>query len=470
MFKTRISLTFIALFLASAFCFAQHAVVETASLFIQKKDYTGANTYLDSILKKDKKNVDALMMKGNVILNKKWDESPTPLPLSADNETVFDTSFASLRATPPVIPQAIADEVEAYWFKCLNIDSNRLDIIKGLCSLYAISLQKEKLEKEITVLFRHQKDTTGEQAYNMAEYARKLKERERFDDAMEAYAFIAHLYPGLAGIRADIGAEYFYTGHMKEALSWLDSATGKKNIDETTYLNTAFIYSNLGYYDNCQMILERYDREYQRSMATFYSGLRLFADSNERYADKLQSFIQSTDSNSYYSEHQLAHQLLACKDSFTLGQLKMITASNNSPWYLPLVMQRGMMQFKEQCQPYLIYGVYNGSIKNYGPAVQLLEEGENCRMTPAESTYWMLTYAYCLYKTGNAAKSDLYFQPLTATNDVCYKQAALYFLARNRAAAGDKDNARKLLASITGMPQQSKYSYLAEAFMQQLAK
>jgi hypothetical protein len=60
------------LFLAGLYAHAQTGIVPAATQLIVNKQYDAANAYLDSILKKDKKNVDALMMKGNVILKTRY--------------------------------------------------------------------------------------------------------------------------------------------------------------------------------------------------------------------------------------------------------------------------------------------------------------------------------------------------------------------------------------------------------------
>lgn len=461
----------IALILALAFtvaCNAQSTVVATAGMLIQKNQFDAANHYLDSILKKDKKNVDALMMKGNVILNRKWNEIPTPLVISAENEAIFDTAISSMALLPPVIPAATEKEVEKIWKKCLALNPARLDIKKGLCSLYALSLDKEKLKAGIKELMKAVPDSTGEQAYNLAEYARKIKERSRFEDAMEVYHFIAQQYPELGGIRADIAAEYFYTGRMKEALNWLDSALRKKNIDETTFLNSAFIYSQLAYYDNSQLTLERYDREFQNKLGDFYTALRLFSDSDSRYARKLEAFIQATDSNSYYDEHTLAKLLLTYSDSFSVDDFKALTVSGLPDWYAPLIMERGVRQFRSNCEPFVIYGIYCSRIKNYSAAVQLLEEGENCRMDARQTEYWMLQYGYALFMQGETEKALLYFNPLKQTgSSFYYRQAAQYFSAKCKLAT-DKVAAQNELQVLSAESNKTKYALLATELLNQL--
>ncbi len=124
----------------------------------------------------------------------------------------------------------------------------------------------------------------------------------------------------MAGIRGDIASEYFYAGKMNDALKWVDSCYNFKTVDETSFLNGAFIYSELGYFDQAQNVLNTYSRLYKRKMVfCFISSLRLFADSSEQYGEKLNEFISAVDSNTYYlTEVTIAKKLLAFENKFSL--------------------------------------------------------------------------------------------------------------------------------------------------------
>ncbi|MFN8285186.1 MAG: hypothetical protein U0V74_00435 [Chitinophagales bacterium] len=445
-------------------CSAQSVIVTTAGTLIQNNRFDAANHYLDSILKKDKKNVDALMMKGNVLLNKKWTELPTPVALTTNNESVFDTAVANLDVVPPIIPAETVKQVEAYWKKCTKLKPERTDIQKGLCNLYALALDEQKLKLQIPVLLRLLNDTTGEQAYNVAEYARRIKERGQFDKAMSVYQYIAHLYPELAGIRADIGSEYFYAGKFKECFNWLDSALQKKDVDETTYLNTAFIYSQMGYYDNCQMVLERYDREYKRSLAPFYKALRLFADGDMAYRAKLKSFAQQTDSNSYYQEHQLASALVALGDTITKAEFDALVNGGYQNWYMPLVLERAVKE--KVCGATTVFGIYQSSIKNYSAATQFLDDDDGCKITEAEYRFLQLHSAYANYMAGDNTNAEKNLSPLEKNSSAFYRHAAFYFEAKISLAKNEKLNALRLLKLIVTDKEVTKYAYLATALQQ----
>src|ERR1017187_9987287 len=119
------------------YSFSQQDIISIATGFITHSRYDSAEHYLDSILKKNPKNVDALMMKGNVLLNYSWQNTSKSYFNIERAESIFDTSGIDQSFFTPVIPEDTSRLIENYWRKCLQIDSTRTDIMKGLCSLFS---------------------------------------------------------------------------------------------------------------------------------------------------------------------------------------------------------------------------------------------------------------------------------------------------------------------------------------------
>ncbi|MBL0309629.1 MAG: hypothetical protein IPP77_08130 [Bacteroidetes bacterium] len=457
-------LLFYSLFFTLGSLVAQKGLVATATDFIVREDYLAANLYLDSLLRADSTNVDALMMKGNVCLNQALGKLPNIKTIAKPDESIFTSGIGTIAEEVKIIPTKSVIEIERWWKKCLQLDKQRVDIHQGLCTVYAMALMKVELENQIAELLKIKKDETGEQAYQLAEYARKFKERGRFDEAIEIYEFIARQFPDLAGIRCDIGSEFFYDGRMNDALRYLDSAMSKKSVDESSYLNAAFIYSELGYFDQALKCFSDYSKYYNAQMDLFYKGLMMFSNQNIKYSDTLNRFISSIDSNAYYPEYLLATRLLSYKE-FTMANYQQIIKAETPEWYLPLIYQRTMRQYPDSCQPFIDYGIFQSRIKNYQAAVQFLEEGENCNIEAAEKEYWMICYAYTLYQIEANEKSLLYFKQLTLSKNDFYQQASKYFMARLLIKQGQVKSAKSLLEEIVSAAQKTKYQALAERLL-----
>ncbi len=455
---------FISLSINCGSLIAQSTIISHTTDLVVAKNYVEANRFIDSILKKDAKSLDALIMKGNLILNAELD-SAKPMKFYTENdESVFSQSISE---KPTLLPKKTVYETEKYWRKCLQLDSSRADIRKGLCTIYAMALMKDSLKSEMVRLKKSVPDD-NEEAFKMCAYARKFKERNRFDEAMELYRFVIKMYPAIAGIRCDIASEYFYEGRMNEALVWLDSCYQFKTVDETSFLNGAFIYSELGYFDDAQNVLNTYSRIYKRKMDVFYYGLRLFSDSSAQCFDVLKNFCTEVDTNKYSNEIALAQILLGARDSFTMNTYLLLVTNNAIPdYYKTLIHARAMKQFSGNCKPFVLYGILQAFVKNYSAAVQFLEEGENCDMQGEEKDFWRLIYTYTLYKQHNTEDFTKSALQLFNSSSAISRQAANYFSAKVFLVKKETTAAKKLLSKNAGETQVTKYRELSEALFLQ---
>lgn len=459
-------LLLISTIILQASLYAQSNVVKVATEYIKQQKFDEALVYIDSVIKKDKKNVDALMMKGNVILNRDLWNQPEPETVTDNDENVYSFNLEATAEQRKIVSAKTEQEVEAIWLQCLKLDTTRLDIRKGLAMLYAMAIDKPKLKKQIADIKRVEPDN-GEQAFNLNEFARKIKERGRFDDAMEIYAYIASLYPDVAGVRCDMASEYYYQGRLNDALNWLDSTFAFKTVDETSFLNGAYIYSELGYFDNAQDVFNAYSRVYNRKMNLFYYGLRQFADSSAGYYNTLKEFTLTVDTNAYYNEYDFARYLMAFKDSFTITNYHAAINTSAPEAYKTLIHTRAVRQFAD-CEPYIRFGVQQNKARNFASAIQLLEEGLHCTLDMEKKEFWRLAYGYAQYKMGEYDNCIETFKLLRASKDQFKVNAAIYFTSLALLKVGNEREGRVNLQSLVDAKSVNKYNVLARYRLHQL--
>jgi len=445
---------------------AQQVIVATVTDYITHNRFEQANHYLDSILQINPKTVDALMMKGNVLLNQAWNNAEKSHFNAEKAESIFDSSVIDMSFFIPIIPLDTSVKIDKLWNGCLQIDPGRTDIKKGLCSLYSLSLRTVELQR---LLIQMQPIITQSEdnAYLYAEYARNLKNRGRFDDAMQIYGLIAGMFPNLAGIRCDMANEYFYAGQFNQALQYLDSTLTKKEVDQTSYINAAALYSTMGYYNQAYQVFKQYSDKDTLLEGDFYKGLLMFADMDTGFYQQLSRFIDHANEQSYYDEMQLARKLLPYgRATFTLNDyLALATNEKISRYYRVLILQRGVRQFKNECEPFLLLGRFDCSIKNYLAATQLLQQIERCKQKPEQEDARVLTYAYALYKQGEKEKASLLFGLLLNAKNNFTKQAAAYFIAKNYWETGRKAEAKALFVEVASAKVETKYGWLAKGYL-----
>jgi len=450
---------------------AQQPIISTATDYIAHNQFAGADQYLDSILKINPKTVDAIMMKGNVLLNEAWGSGAKSHFNTEKAESIFDSSAIDESYFIPIIPIDTSVKIDKLWKQCIELDPTRTDIKKGLCNLYSLSLRTVELERQL-IQMQSIITENEENAFLYAEYARNLKIRGHFDDAMHVYDLIAHMFPNLAGLRCDMANEYFYAGELNKCLQYLDSTLSEKDVDQTSFINAAALYSELGYYDQAYNTFKRYSEKDTLIEADFYKGLWMFARMDTGYYTQLRKFIDGATEQSYYDELQLAQKLLPYgRVPFTLDDYRQLaTNSKISRYYRVLILQRGVTQFKTECEPFLLFGSFYCAIKNYPAAIQLLDldlptrEGR-CKLEGGQREQWYLNYAFALYKQGKKELASPYFESLFKANDGFIQQAAKYFVAKTNWENGKKEEAKKLFDEVASDRFQTKYSWLSKGYL-----
>lgn len=456
-----------ALLLFALYISAQQQIITTTTDYITRNEFTQADHYLDSILKLNPKTVDALMMKGNVLLNQAWNNSAKSHFNAEKAESIFDTSRIDGSYFIPIIPIDTSVKIDKLWNECLRLQPERTDIKKGLCSLYSLSLRTVEL-KRLLIQMQPIITQSEENAYQYAEYARNLKNRGRFEDAMEIYTLIAGMFPDLAGIRCDMANEYFYAGEHNKALAYLDSTLVKKEVDQTSYINAAALYSTLGYYDQALKTFQSYSEKDTLIEADFYKGLVMFAQMDTGFSAQMHRFLDHASEQSYYDEIQVTRKLLPFgRMPFTTEDFEALA---NDPkiarYYKVLILQRGVVQFKNECEPLLLLGTMHCAIKNYSAATQFLEEDPACKLNPLQEEQRLLTLGYALYKKGDKEKALADFEPLLEVSNNFTQQAAQYFTAKIYREKGETESAKKMFARISsGQKNPSKYVWLALGYL-----
>lgn len=439
---------------------AQQPIISTVTDFIAHNQFARADQYLDSILQVNPKTTDALMMKGNVLLNEAWNNASKSHFNAERAESVFDSSVIDASYLTPIIPLDTSIKIERIWN---TLDSTRFDIKKGLCSLYSYSLRTaelEKLLKQMAPVITQSEDN----AFTFAEYARNLKNRGRFEDGMRIYSVIANMFPDLAGIRCDMANEYFYEGQMDKALAYLDSTLSKKEIDQTSYINAAALYSVLGYYDKAYHTFKLYSDKDTLLEADFYKGLMMFASMDTGFNLQMHRFLDHASEQSYYDEIQIARKLLPFGHiPFTIADFEdLVNNPKIARYYKVLILQRGIKQFKDNCEPRLLLGTFECSIKNYSVAINTLQDNAHCNFNAEQEERRKLVSAYAFYKLKQPVS---YIETLFTAKSNFVQQAGKYFMAKLDWEAGKKEEAKKLFEEVAKAKIQTKYSWLSKGYL-----
>ena len=173
------------------------AIINRVTLNIAEGKYNDAERYLDSILRLEPHQIDALMMKGNLLLNYALMQKNEPDIITADDESIYSDTLVTTANPIYILAHPTATKIEKLWLQCLAIDSTRLDLMQGLSTVYAMAVMPQELLKVLPAM-SHTATAAGKGdkfAYTLMSYAIQLLQREDSVGYMAVYHKTTQLYP-----------------------------------------------------------------------------------------------------------------------------------------------------------------------------------------------------------------------------------------------------------------------------------
>ncbi|MFN8311078.1 MAG: hypothetical protein U0T73_14040 [Chitinophagales bacterium] len=438
--------------------FSQAELVSRVSALIADGNYLQAKLCVDSALQQDPKNVNALMMKGNVLLNYVLSKTEPLYVITADDESIFSPQLAGLREPQLLVRSNAAQQVESIWRQCLELDATRTDIRSGLCTVYAMADWPDSIVKELPEVVRGSKEKGDEFAYTLATYAQLLNARGDQKGCFQVYEKLCALYPNFKGISGEEAAQFYRNGNLKAALIQLEKATPFPKNDERLLVNAIdiFIAANLPL-----RVIEVFRAAEQPNghEADFYQALYNFSTGGKTWKKEMQAFLKfpPTDSLTYRIAKKLADPNF--KNSYSDYEDLMKLEPND--FEMQLLSFQAKNQFPDSVQPQLLYAGTFLNGKNYATAIPLLEALYNKPLPAALRQQVQWQYAWALYAAGDYPRALTPWSGLKLATDPAIKSSAMYFTARCYQMIGMPDDAETLYRKLSETAD-NKYGFLSQ--------
>lgn len=440
------------------FAFCQGKIAEDISALLQAGKLSEAEELTNRYLLEDPASVDAIMMKGNILLNKYLIEQKAILSVSPNfDESVYSSDIGAIEEPPIVLPKSLAQDIARLWLAALKLDPSREDIYLGLATVYSWSGMKEELIAWLPVMKEHGTHLETP-VYTMADYARNLKSRGDFEGAMKVYKAVHQLFPQEYGLISDIAGEYFFAGRMDSALYYITLALQGNDLDEMTLGNGFFIRSLSGDFDGALEVLSRMPGNDH----LFYQGLLKFYRNEKKWEKPLEKFLQSgpdsTDavavslflSDAFHADLDTYLQLdeLDLGDAFKiLIHLKFREIQHFIPWF-------------KTAETYCYHQLYGQAAE----AFRQLEDA-NLYLEPEDRENVDFYYAWTLYKLDNSSGALARWDRLLDSQDFFKKSAACWFIGKYYFDKGEKIKARDFFSIVADQPGASKYAMMCWNYM-----
>lgn len=452
------AIIFLLLFLSNQFLSAQSAIVKQSIAFISSKNWSAAQSYLDSILTKTPNDVDAIMMQGNIILNKHLIEKQQQAFITSFDEDIFTDKAPYADAPPPIVDLKQADSVERLWQKAVLLDPQRNDIHMGLCMLFGMSLQEEKLLKQLPIL-KKLSANDEQTAISMIDYARLFRERGRFKQTNNIMAAVVALYPTSSLVKSDWAGEAMFMGDLAKANLLAKDILKLKQFDNTTLQNISSIFCAVNNPIDALIAQKQYakvDSFYH--YADLYETLLLFGGEDEIWRDKMRLQLQrpvfEADTNDLV---QLSEYLVSASFKGQYNDYMAMLSVPLSPLSTWTILQKANKLFPDSAQFRLMLAEYFLNGKNYPLANTHFAKAVSLPLEANLKADAQFIYAYSLYLAGKTTEASALYKGFLQDENDFKKQAATYFFA--------KINKRKdLLEQLINVENPTKFSQLAKIY------
>lgn len=448
----------ILLLLVCSNAFAQSdVIINTATLCITEGRFNDAEKYLDSLLKIDPKNIDALMMKGNVLLNYAIMTTPPIIRITMKDESIYTENMDSMGHSTVLIPKDQAAKIEKIWKQCIDIDSGRLDIREGLCTLYGMADMKKELLAYLPEMAVAGKVKGDDFVAVLIQYAQLLSEREDKQGCYELYKKIASLYPTVSVVWCELSYQYHMDGDLANALICADKAFSMPANDPDACPDAVSLYSMTGDYLKALKLLKT------SPAASFYEGIYKYTHRDTAWKPLMQEYLKQhplagdTDHIGRIASYMVAGGF---KDDYN-GFRYIFSIPTGSDFYRALILEKAIRDFKKDEISYVSAAQNMLFGKNYPKAVELFAELLKIN-AGKKDMYYQLEYAWALYCAKEYPKAITTLNDYQKITDPSALPVIYYFLGQCHLKSGNKDMAVSYFQKVVKSKDDSKYSYLAK--------
>ena len=427
------------------------SVIEDIRALIQAGKLAEAENLTNRYIVDDPVNIDLLMMKGNVVLNKYIVEEQAQLSLRPNyEEDIYKLGQLEKGPNPVTVNHATAEKVTRLWKAAATLDPSREDLFLGVCQVYAISGKKEELIAYLPVA-KEKAAGVDELHFRLARYAQNLKERGDFDGAMEVYQKVADLFPEYPGLLSDMAGEYFYAGQFDKAKASIHRSLAAPAVDEPMLGNAFFLSALMGDYDTALEAIRRLPGDGH----LLYEGVLNFYRNEKKWEKPIEKFLaENPDSSDARAAQVLVDKYFKMDMDHYLGIIE-----NDLGDPIKILIHE---KFRETNQflPAFNAGETYCYNQRYDAAVAVFSEIEqrNYDLDTDDREQYLFYYAWSLHQNGQKEESVKKWEALLTSTDFYKKSAAHWFIGKFFFDKGEKARGREYFAKMASDPSASKYA------------
>ena len=433
-------------------------VVEDIRTLIEAGKLAEADNLTNRYIVDDPINVDLLMLKGNIILNKYIGEQQAQMSLRPNfEENVYEMTRLEKGPHPVVVDRKVAEKTARLWKAAATLAPARSDLHLGLCQVYAIAGMKNELLDYLPVVKKKVTDVE-ELHVRLARFALNFKERGDFDSAMEVYKKTAALFPDQPALLSDIAGEYFYAGLPDSARLYIQRALDHPEADQTIFGNAFFLSALLGNYDTALRAVRRLPG----NSHLLYEGLLKWYRNEKKWDKPLKKLLAG---NADSVSATIAGILLNPAFQTDLDHYLSLTQPDPGDPVKILIHEkfRTTGQFLPAFNAAETYCFH----KQYPRAIEIFSaiEKNHPDLDADDRENFLFYYAWALWQNGQKDAARKKWEQLLSSDDFYKKSAAHWFVGKYWFDRGQKEKGREYFAKMAANPSASKYATMCWNYM-----
>lgn len=432
--------------------------IRVVGALIEQGKFDEADKRVAKYLKRDPKDVDALMMQGNVMLQRYFGKGMMSITAN-DNASIYDRSIGRMGQPPHIVPRALAVQIAALWARCLELDPTRGDIWRGTAYLYAMALMKQ----ELIAHFPRMKAALPQEKglpYNMGDYARMFNERERFDDAMDVYRAMLRLYPKRAWIYNDMAVLTYQRRHFPKALGLMQKAVKARAPTWQMYSTATTFFTLSEDYPFALKMHRKLSVLKSDQRWRLYRGLVRLARGKGDWRADLKAYYAKADDVD--EDKPLAKFLLSADNALDYASYKKAARISSLMQFGLLVHRWGIRIAPSRHDPLYAYARMMNENHNFAVSAPLYKKLLTMKTLPVDWREQVrVEYAWALHVGGQKKVAARQWRQLVKAEDAFIKNAALYFLGDDAWNRGDKQAALRYFRQLDKDKPTTKYAAMA---------
>lgn len=443
---------------------AQPDIQQEITTLLKANKVEEAAQRVDAYLDKDPNNVDALVMKGNVVYKRYLLAEFSNRVLSGnENESIYDPAIGYLGAPPVILTREKANEINRIWLRAAALAPERTDIHFGICEVYSSALMTNELIRHLKTI-KPQLPSDPDTPYLLADYARNLKDRNRTDDAFEVYKQIISMYPNHGGIHSDLANEYYQAGKMYFAEIAIAEALKKDHLDEMVYGNAFFISAVMGNYDLALKAARNEAKLQGHHHDELFYGLVQLSQGQREWRTTLKNYLSVEEDDDGHKA--LALLLTSASFSFSDVDLKAVIELAVPDHFKLPVYEAFMLARPDDFDPAFQYAETLTYHANYQKATDIFREISMEGLSTQQREAFNFYHAWALYKNDEFENAITEWEPLENSENFFFQSASIYFLARFELYEGNPRTAKEYFERIAPRAGESKYAMYAKNILE----